>query len=138
MPDATFDVSRAAAVVTHKWRELVHVRYNEDSRNVQTHWKDHAITDTGARPLAMRDEYERLVAAAPKPQRRSRRRRTTQQRGAKRRTSADHARSDDSRQPILCRSGRRLKVFDDRRGQRVDDDRARRHDWGRSRTMQRQ
>lgn len=46
------------------WREFVEVRCKKDIRNV------HQITEVGVGPLAVLDEYERLVAAAPKPQRR--------------------------------------------------------------------
>lgn len=70
VPAAMLEVSRAAAVVTHTHNkcELAEVRYNEDRNNVHVGWRDHMMADMGAEPQAVCDEYERLLAAAPKPQ----------------------------------------------------------------------
>lgn len=66
-PDATIEVSRAAQVVTHNWCELANVRFDDATRKIVVEWHDKALQEMGIELQAVRDDYDKQVAAAPAP-----------------------------------------------------------------------
>lgn len=66
-PDTTIEASRPAQVVTHNWRELANVRFNDHTRAGKVEWREAAFQELGAEMQALRDDYEKQVTAAPAP-----------------------------------------------------------------------